>query len=398
MSHSFSWLCDKLDDLDENGLVRRRRSVTPLPDGNCEVDGRLLRNFASNDYLALAHDRRLIEAACAAAREFGAGARASALVAGRTPWHERLEHRLAEFENKPDAVLFPTGYAANVGALGALVGDGDALFSDRLNHASLVDACRLSGAERRIYAHADMDALKRELESSAGFRRRFIVTDGLFSMDGDAARLVEICDLAERFDAAVIVDEAHATGVFGENGRGVAEWLNVEDRVAVRTGTLSKSIGAMGGFVAGDRALIEWLWNRARTQIYSTALPPSICAAACAAIAVIQEEPWRRARLSELGQSLRQRLRQIGQEGSAKSVGPVVPVVLNEADLAVAAAAELEKSGFLVAAIRPPTVPAGTSRLRISLCSAHTQEDVVALVESLARAIRSKRQSVCSGQ
>ncbi len=392
MPDSMGWLNDELEDLHGLQLFRERRRVVPLGNGWCEVDGRRLRCFASNDYLNLAGDERLKAAAREAIGKAGVGARASALVVGRTDWHARLEERLASFERQEAAVLFPTGYAANVGTVSALVERGDVVFSDRMNHASLIDGCRLSRAEVCIYPHSDVDTLAAQLQTSSGFRRRLIVSDSLFSMDGDVARLPELCDLADRYDAMLLIDEAHATGVLGESGRGVAEWLKLEDRGIVRVGTLSKAAGALGGFVTGDRSLIDWIWNRARTQVFSTALPPSVCAAACVAFDIIESEPWRRERLAMLSELLRSRLRELGLSMPPASVGPIMAVVLNDAGAALSAAGQLEERGMLVPAIRPPTVPEGTSRLRITLSCAHAEDDVErlsgALADVLATAIR----------
>ena len=383
MPNSLPWLFGKLANLDADGLIRRRRRVTSLPDSWCEIDGRRLRDFSSNDYLNLAHDRRVIEAAKTALDRAGAGSRASALITGRTEWHVQLEERLAEFEGQQAAILFPTGYAANLGTIPALVGPGDVVLGDRLNHASLIDGCRLSGARFRVYRHDDLDTLRRELTKTADAGRRLIVTDSLFSMDGDAAPLPELCDLAERHDAALCVDEAHATGIFGPLGRGVAEWLGVEDRVAVRIGTLSKAIGSLGGFVAGERELIDWLWNRARTQMFSTAATPAACAAAGAALDVISREAWRREQLLARADQLRRLLDEAGIQATANCVGPIVPIILNDPRQAVRAAAALEERGLLVAAIRPPSVPQGTSRLRITLSCAHSEADVSQLAGEL---------------
>jgi 8-amino-7-oxononanoate synthase len=388
MHDSLHWIHEGLVELEGQGLRRRRREVTPLPRARCRVDGRELINFASNDYLNLASDPRVVAAAREALEQTGVGATASALVSGRTPWHVALEERLARFERQPAAVLFPTGFAANVGTICALAGGDDAIFSDRLNHASLIDGCRLSGAHLRIYRHDDLTDLESELKKSAVSGRRLIVTDSVFSMDGDLAPLPELCSLAGRFGAALIVDEAHATGVFGACGRGVAELQNVEDRVDVRVGTLSKGVGALGGFVAGPQFLIDWLWNRARTQIYSTALPPSICAAAAAAVEIIEAEPFCRERLQALAAEFRRRLAEAGIEFTPNSRGPIVPVVLQDPDRAVQIAQELEADGFLVGAIRPPTVPPGTSRLRITLTSGHTSTDLERFVTALKAALQ----------
>jgi len=384
-----SWIPDELGRLREEGLLRKRRCVIPLADGWCEIDGKKRRNFAANDYLDLARDRRLIEAAREALERAGAGSTASALVTGRTDWHATLEERLAGFEGQEAAVLFSSGYATNVGTIAALTGSDDVVFSDRLNHASLVDGCRLSGAVVTVYQHDRLEELSRGLEQSGAYRSRLIVTDSLFSMDGHVAPLKALCDLAEQFDATLLVDEAHATGIYGRRGRGVAEALNVEDRVAVRTGTLSKSLGSLGGFVAGSQALVDWLWNQARTHMFSTSLPPSACAAATAAIEIVSSEPWRRERLFARSEQLRSELSEAGLTCVPHGAGPIVPVILNDPDRAVSVAERLETAGFLVAAIRPPTVPEGTSRLRITLSCAHTPEDVSGLVTALSRIVTS---------
>lgn len=362
-----SWFAAELQALSDAGLLRRRRELRVLPDGWCEIDGQRVRNFAGNDYLGLANDPRVVAAAEAALREYGVGARGSALVCGRTEWHARLERTLAEFEGQPAAMLFPTGMAANIGTVAALAGQQDVVFCDRFNHASLVDGCRLSGAKLRVYRHDDLDGLQRHLAQAAGYRRRFLVTDSVFSMDGDLAPLPDLCDLAERYGADLIVDEAHATGVFGEHGRGVCELLGVEHRVAVRIGTLSKALGTLGGFVAGSEELIAYLWNTARTQMFSTALPPAICAAAAAAVDILKKEPERLATLRQRAERFRTRLSDRGRPPLVGSVGPIVPLVVGDPCETVQLAERLEQRGYLIGAIRPPTVPQGTSRLRITV-------------------------------
>lgn len=389
MFDPLDWIPNELRRLENETLARTRRVVAPLAGGWCVVSGRRLRNFASNDYLDLARDPRVVAAAELALRDCGAGAGASALVCGRTPWHEALEERLARFENQPSAVLFPTGSAANCGTICALVGPGDDVYSDRLNHASLIDGCRLSGARVHVFPHRDLGELERTLKHGDGNGRKLIVVDSVFSMDGDLAPLADLCDIADRCGAMLLVDEAHATGVFGDRGRGVCEIAGVESRVVVRVGTLSKALGSMGGFVAGPRPLTDWLWNRARTQIYSTALPPSACAAAAAAVDLVEQEPDRRMRLLRTAELLRDLLAAAGVEIVCDSTGPIIPIVLNAADRAVRIAARLEHSGFLVGAIRPPSVPAGTSRLRISVSAAHTADDAARLAGALAEALRS---------
>tara|TARA_R110002095_G_scaffold207151_2_gene191980 strand:- start:43074 stop:44153 length:1080 start_codon:yes stop_codon:yes gene_type:complete len=358
------------------------------------LDGQTLINLSSNDYLDLAHDDRLIAAAASALSEMGVGARASALVSGRTEWHAKLEAQLAQFEGTEAAILFPSGYAANLGIVSAFANEQDTVFCDRLNHASLIDGCRLSGARLRVYRHDRLEKLKRELDKVTGDGKKIIVTDSVFSMDGSLAPLVSLCDLAEKFQAILIIDEAHATGVWGASGRGLAEELGVEHRVTIRIGTLSKAVGAMGGFVAGASDLIDWLWNRVRTQIYSTALPPAICAAACKSLEIIQAEPERRRVLSERADFLRNELQQRTNVTIPSSAGPIIPVILQDPGVTMNVAAELQEAGFLVGAIRPPTVPEGTSRLRVSVTCAHQRDDLErflkALDRSLARNVESR--------
>lgn len=379
------WLAAKLQQLSDDGLRRARRRFHAVSGGWIEADGRRVRHFASNDYLDLASDPRVVAAAqeCLAT---GVGSRASALVSGRSSWHEQLEQQLAHFEGAAAAVLFPTGYAANVGTISALVEPQDLLFCDRWNHASLIDGCRLSGARLRVYRHSDLEGLRRELQKTTGVGRRWIVTDSVFSMDGDLAPLRELCDLAQEFNAELIVDEAHGTGVFGEHGSGVAELTGTKDRIAVRIGTLSKALGSLGGFVVGSAELIDWLWHRARSQVFSTALPPCLCAAANAALQVVQTEPQRRAKLHRLSQLLRTELSARGIEAMPRSEGPIVPVVLGDPDVTMATSKKLEEAGFVVGAIRPPTVPQGTSRLRISLTTAFEATDIVELAQAIGAA------------
>ena len=385
---SLDWLDSELQRLNAHDLLRGRRTIRPLGDGWCEVDGHRCRNFASNDYLNLAGDPRVLDAAQRALSEGGAGATASGLICGRTIWHERLEQAIADFEQTEAAVLFPTGFAANLGTIAALVRTDDAVFCDRLNHASLVDGCRLSGAKLRVYRHDRLDVLERELSKADSGARRWIVTDSVFSMDGDLAPLADLCDLAERYGAELIVDEAHATGVFGDNGRGVCELSGTESRFAVRIGTLSKAVGCLGGFVACSEQLRVWLWNSARTQMFSTALPPSVCAAAMASLQIIRDEPQRRQRLRSLSRQLAEPLRESGLNVPKGVAGPIVPVLLGDAQPAVDAAGRLFDAGFLVGAIRPPTVPQQTSRLRVCMSTAFEEADIDELAAAVTDAVR----------
>jgi 8-amino-7-oxononanoate synthase len=384
MPDPLAWIEDEAAAWGRRGLAR---AVAALGPGGARVAcaGGSLVNFASNDYLGLACDPRVVAAGVQAAQAFGWGAGASPLVAGwRTP-HQALADALAQFEHTEAAVLFPTGYAANTGTIAALAGRGDALFSDRLNHACLIDGARLSGAEIFVYPHRDVGSVQALLARERGrFRRALLMTDGVFSMDGDLEPLGDLAALAEQYDAMLLVDEAHGTGVFGPDGRGAASACGAAERVPVRVGTLSKALGASGGFVAGSRRLIEWLINRARPLIYSTALPPAVAAAAHEALAISQREPWRREHVHALGKRLRDALALAGID-CGHATGPIVPVVLGDPERTLAAASRLRASGFLVPAIRPPSVPEGTSRLRISVTAAHTEEDVDALARELTR-------------
>lgn len=388
MTSHLPWMKAELITRERESLRRARREVTPLPGGRCLINGRELVNFSTNDYLDLAGDERLAGAARKAIEDSGTGARSSALISGRTPWHAALERRIANFEGTESTVLFPSGYAANLGTIAALVSPEDVVFCDRFNHASLVDGIRLSGAKLRVYRHGRLEKLERELQKQPGDGHRWIVTDAVFSMDGDLAPLPDLCELAERFDAALVVDEAHGTGVFGVNGRGASELLGVEHRVAVRVGTLSKAVGSLGGFVAGTRTLTDWLWNTARPQMFSTALPPSVCAAAATGLEVIQQEPERRRRLHQLSDRLRAALTAAGVETVPGNVGPIVPVIVGDSEHTMQVARELECDGFLVGSIRPPTVPLETARLRITLSIVHSESDVDELAAAVGSAMK----------
>lgn len=383
-----AWLAEDLARVEADGLHRARREAKLLSGGRIELAGRTLVNFASNDYLGLATEPSVIAAAQAALGRGSVGSGASALVSGRTAQHAELERKLAEFEGEEDAVLFPTGYAANVGTISALVGADDIVFNDRLNHSCLIDGCRLAGASLRVYRSDRLESLERHLAAAAGHHRRWIVTDGVFGMDGTVAPLSDLCDIADRHDATLIVDEAHGTGILGDHGRGACERCGVEGRGVIRTGTLSKAVGALGGFVAGPKVLTDYLWHHAKTQMFSTALPPAICAAAAEAVRLIAAEPERRTRLAARSDRLRDRLRGAGLNVPGDIGVPIVPVVLGEPERAVAAGQELARRGCLVAVIRPPTVPRGTARLRVSLSAVHDEGAVDALAGHLIEVCR----------
>ena len=382
---SLAWIDEELTSLQRQGL-RRGRAVRRGPAAaRIVLDDRELIHFGSNDYLSLAADPRLADAADQAARSEGFGGGASPLVSGRASAHARLEARLAQFEGTEAALVFPSGFAANLGTIAAMAGPGDVVFADARNHASLWDGCRLSRADVRAYPHCDWRRLDQLLAKATHYRRRLIATDSLFSMDGDAAPLVELADVADRHGAMLLIDEAHATGVFGRQGRGMAEHLSVEQRIAVRIGTLSKALGCAGGFVAGSRALVEWLVNRARPYIYSTAAPAATAAAATAALEIVDGEPHRRRELLDRAAALRDALTLHGWN-TGRSTSQIIPVVVGDPRRAVELSAMLRERGLFVPAMRPPTVPDGEACLRISLTWGHTEPMIAALVEALGEA------------
>lgn len=383
------WLDHELSALAAGDLLRRLVTHDGPQAASLSIAGRTYLNFGSNDYLGLAADPRLTSAARQALDEEGCGSGASPLVVGHARSHERLERRLAEFEETEAALVFNSGFAANVGAITALVGPGDAIFSDALNHASLIDGCRLSRAAVHVYPHGDWHAVERLLAGTTGARRRLIVTDGLFSMDGDLAPLVELAGLAQRHCCMLLVDEAHATGVLGRHGRGACELLDIERQVSVRIGTLSKALGCAGGFACGRRSLVEWLANRSRSYVFSTALPPSVAAAAIAALNIVRDEPWRRDRLLDRSRRLAEAVRKQGWH-----VGPtasqIIPVLLGDSRRALELSAALAQRGIRAPAIRPPSVPPGAARLRISLSYAHGEEALEKLLTAAGQLAQSE--------
>ena len=377
-------LGERLTELERAGLRRVMRSVQRRAGAEVAVDGRSAIDFSSNDYLGLAADPRIARAAARALEEAGTGAGAARLISGNHPLHERLEREIADFEQVPAALLFPSGYAANTGAIPALVGCGDAVYSDALNHASLIDGCRLSRAAARVFPHRDVDALEGMLREDAGrFARRMIVVDGVFSMDGDLFPLDRLVEVARRHGAWTYVDDAHGTGVMGPTGRGTAERFGVDGEIDVRMGTLGKALGTAGAFIAGSGRLREWLMNRARPFVFTTGTPPALAAATLEALRIAREEPWRRARLRENARSLRAGLAALGHAAPGEADGHIVPVRVGDAGETMRIGDALRERGFLVGAVRPPTVPPGGSRLRITLGAAHTAEQIGGLLDAL---------------
>jgi 8-amino-7-oxononanoate synthase len=370
--------------LERSGLLRTLEPLDSPQGVTVRVRGNELVNFSSNDYLGLAAHPRLAEAWAEAACQ-GVGSGASRLVVGESAAHRALEERLARFESAEAALLFNSGYAANLGILSTLVGAEDAVFSDALNHASIVDGCRLSRARVCVYPHRDVEALSRALAQTSA-RRKVVVTDSVFSMDGDLAPLEELVLLCERNGAALVVDEAHATGVLGEKGTGLCEALGLADRVDVRMGTLGKALGVFGAFACTSAPVRRWLLQRARPLVFSTSLPPALCEAAQAAVDLVEREPDRRDRLWSNIRYFTSGLERLGF--AAGGASPIFPVVLGGADRAVAASAYLRQRGLLVKAIRPPTVPEGSSRLRFALCSEHSRAQLDLALTALGEGAR----------
>ena len=381
----FSYLADELKDLEAAGLRRRRRVLESPQGARIVVDGRECLSFCSNDYLGLASHPALIGAAQAAAARYGVGAGASHLVSGHSVLHHELEAALAAFTGLPAALLFSTGYMANLGIVTALAGRDDEVFADKLNHASLNDAALLSRAKFTRYPHLDLVALEKRLAASRA-RRKLVVTDAVFSMDGDIAPVPELLALCERHDALLVLDDAHGFGVLGDKGRGVLEHfglpLTPHPSRIVYMATLGKAAGVFGAFVAGPAELTDCLVQRARSYIYTTATPPLLSAAIAASLPLIEEEAWRRERLRELIAGLRQGLK-LRRWRLMDSTTPIQPVIIGSNQETLAVSEALRERGIWVPAIRPPTVPKGEARLRISLSAAHTVEDVERLAQVL---------------
>ena len=372
----------ELFELRKNDLYRDFRTIESAQGRKVIIHGKELLCFCSNDYLGLATDPRVIEEFVKTADEYGIGAGGSRLISGNMEPHNRLEAELAVFKRTEKSIVFPTGYMANLGTISALTGPDDAVLIDRLNHASIIDGARLSGAKILVYKHCDMESLRDTLELARQYRRRLIITDTVFSMDGDIPHLPDIISLAKRYDAITMIDEAHGTGVFGATGRGVAEHFGVEGEIDIVMGTLSKAVGCLGGYVCGSKHLIDYIRNRARSFIYTTALPPAICAAAVKALEIIDSEPERRDMLWQNISYFRSQIDETKHD-MMNSCSQIIPLLIGEAGAAVEKARQLYKNGFLVSAIRPPAVPKEQARLRISIMSSHTKEDIEQLIRAL---------------
>jgi 8-amino-7-oxononanoate synthase len=382
---------EELEALRARSLDRHLREISSAQKSEVKIAGRRLINFSSNDYLGLAYDPRLRKAATSAIDEFGVGAGASRLITGNLCPHLRLERALAKWKGTEASLCFSSGYAAALGTIPALVGKDDVILLDKLCHASLIDGAKLSGAVLRVFPHNHVGKLESHLEWARREhpgRRVLVITESVFSMDGDRAPLCELVELKKRFGALLMLDEAHAVGVIGSNGRGLASAENLNDEVDVQMGTLSKALGASGGYICGSRTLIEWLINRARAFIYSTAPPPAIAAAALAAVDFLAspEGEERRLLLWERIRLMQQLLPRAGLKGeNVAALSAIFPLIVGDEKAALDLAAALQGEGFLVPAIRYPTVPKGAARLRITVTAAHQEDHVRSLCKAIKR-------------
>ena len=375
MTHNYDWLDTECATLKQAGLRRHLRNVMSAPTGTINLDGRDVVLLGSNNYLGLSTHPQIIAAAVEATQVFGTGASGSRLISGNSELYTTLEANLAKTKNTEAALVFSSGYAANTSIIPVLTGEGDLILSDALNHASIIDGCRLSRATKKVYRHCDVEHLKTLLSESTAFRRRLIVTDGVFSMDGNIAPLPDIYEIATRYNAMLLVDDAHGFGVLGKDGRGTVAHFGLEKEDIIQMGTLSKAIGALGGYIAGSRTLIELLINKARGFIFTTGLPPATLAAADAALNVMRSSPELRQRLFAHAKHLKTALIDLGYT-LLPSETQILPVVLGSPQRATSVADALLTEGVFAPAIRPPAVPPDTSRLRLTVMATHTEAEI----------------------
>ena len=380
MSGALAFLDDEIAALRERGVFRWPRELEGEQAPVCTYDGRRVVNLCSNNYLGLVSHPRLKDAACRAIADYGVGSGAVRTIAGNMAIHQVLERRLAAFKRTEAALLFQSGFTANAGTVAAILGREDVVVSDELNHASIIDGCRLSGAERKIFPHKDIAAARRCLEESRKARRVLVITDGVFSMDGDLALLRDLAALAREFGAIMMVDDAHASGVVGAGGRGTVEHFGVHGMVDIQVGTLSKAWACLGGYVAGSRTLVEYLMNRARPLLFSTSHPPSVAATAIAALDLIEEEPGLIERLWENTRAFKAGLTRLGYDTGASET-PITPVMIGDETLAMRFSDRLFDAGVFALGIAFPTVPRGKARVRTIVTAGHTQEDLARALE-----------------
>ncbi len=380
---ALSFLDQELQSLKDQGLYREPRTLVGQQRARSVFDGKSVVNLSSNNYLGLASHPKLVEAAVKATEELGVGSGAVRTIAGQMELHRQLERKLAEFKHVEACLVFQSGFTANSGTVSCILGKEDVIISDELNHASIIDGCRLSRAQIKIYPHADMDGLRRALEEAEG-RRKLVVTDGVFSMDGDIAPLPEVVELAKEFGAAVMVDDAHASGVLGRSGRGTVDHYDLHGQVDIQVGTLSKAIGVLGGYVAGPQKLIDYLVQRARPVLFSTTHPPAVTAACIAAIDLLIDQPELIDKLWDNTEFFRSGLRDLGFDTGA-SVTPIIPVIAGDERKAMQLADELFKEGVFAQGIAFPTVPRGKARVRTIVTAEHSREDLQYALDAFAK-------------
>ncbi len=375
MSSKHQWIVDELANLRAQGLYTNIRTIDSPQGAWLTVDGKRVLNFCSNNYLGLANDPRLRAAAQRAIDRFGVGPAAVRTIAGTTSLHVELERRLAEFKGAEAAIAFQSGFNSNVGAIPALVGKEDVIFSDELNHASIIDGARLSGARIVRYTHNDAEALEDAITQTEGYRRAIVVTDGVFSMDGDISPLPQIVEVAERHDLILMVDDAHGEGVLGRGGRGIVDHYGLHGRVDIEVGTLSKAFGVVGGYVAGNKEIVEWLHQRGRPFLFSSATTPADTAACLAAVDILEDSTELVDRLWENTRYFKAEMKRLGFD-TGRSQTPITPVMLGEAPLAQKFSRALFDGSVFAMAIGYPTVPQGKARLRVMISASHSREDL----------------------
>ncbi|MCL5781732.1 MAG: 8-amino-7-oxononanoate synthase [Firmicutes bacterium] len=387
---NINYLAEELLEIQEKGLFRQFKTIQSHSGEWITLGGNKLLNLCSNNYLGLANDPRVKEAAAAALEVYGFGATASRLVVGNYELYDQLEKEIALFKGTEGALVFNSGYAANLGVIPVLVGREDIVISDKLNHASIVDGIILSRAEHRRYKHRDLVSLENILKNCGMYRRKLIITDTVFSMDGDLAPLKEIVQLKEQYGALLMVDEAHGGGVFGSSGRGLAEAAGVSEAIDINMGTLSKAFGGAGAYVAGSRVLIDYLRNKSRTLIYTTALPPAVIGGILAALRIIRDEPWRRERVLTKAAILRKALKEKGFN-TLDSQSQIIPILIGPVQKTLEFSHRLYEENLLVSAIRPPTVPVNTARLRVTLMATVRDDDLEMALTKLVQVGRQLR-------
>ncbi|HWQ70895.1 MAG TPA: 8-amino-7-oxononanoate synthase [Desulfitobacteriaceae bacterium] len=375
-------LANKLEKLHEQHLFRELKSISGAPAEWVEIQGKKLLNLSSNNYLGIAGHPLLKAAAVQAIQQFGCGATASRLIVGNYEIYDQAEKDLADFKNTEAAIIFNSGYTANIGIITALASRGDIIISDKINHASIIDGIRLSGADFLRYRHTDMADLERCLKKAEGQRRKLLITDSVFSMDGDLAPLRSIIELKEKYGAVLMIDEAHGSGIFGENGRGLAEFQGVSEQVEINMGTLGKAFGCFGAYAGGQKVLIDYLRNKARSFIFTTGLPPAIVASVRAAVQVVQQENWRRTELLEKAARVREQLAEAGFD-LINSKSQIIPVLVGDNATTLEFSKRLFDVNILAMAVRPPTVPLNAARLRLTVMATHSKEELAWAVEQI---------------